>query len=265
MGPARRRAVPILLYHAVGPAPRETGWPWTLDPGLFEAQMAYLAEAGYRTTTVGDLGSAVTASAPTVAITVDDALADFHERVLPVLARYRMTATLYVPTGLVDGSADWLPATVDRRMLSWDRLREAASTGVEVGAHGHTHRRLDRAGGDLRTELTRPREELRQRLGMPVTSLAYPFGDYDGRVLAAARAAGYTSGLTMNRYAACRGDDPLELPRIAITAGTTVAGLRRLLETTGGRPRRAALRAERRLRRAGERIGERVTLGAPRC
>ena len=251
-GERMRRAVPILLYHAVGPAPREPRWPWTLDPGLFEEHMAYLADAGYRTTTVGALRGDDTGAAPAVAITVDDALADFHGRVLPVLARYRLTATLYVPAGLVDGRAAWLPATVDRRMLSWTQLREASAAGVEVGAHGHTHRRLDRAGHELGTELIRPRDELEQRLGRPVTSIAYPFGDYDGRVRAAAGAAGYTSGVTMNRYAARPRDNPLELPRVAVMAGTTVPELRALLERTGGRPRRAVLRAERRLRRAGE-------------
>ena len=65
------------------------------------------------------------------------------------------------------------------------RLAEA---GWELGSHTHTHARLpDLDDHALAMELRESREQFVQRTGVPATSIAYPYGAVDGRVVAGAR------------------------------------------------------------------------------
>ena len=54
---------------------------------------------------------------------------------------------------------------------------------------------------------------LERELGHPVTALAYPFGSYDGRVAAAAQAAGYRVAFRAEGPDAHARDAGLEIPR----------------------------------------------------
>ena len=90
-----------------------------------------------------------------VVLTFDDGFADFHDRALPLLARYGFTATVFVTTGwIADSGAPDAAHRRPGRMLSWSQIAEAAATGVEIGAHSHGHPELDLlAAESLRREL----------------------------------------------------------------------------------------------------------------
>jgi peptidoglycan/xylan/chitin deacetylase (PgdA/CDA1 family) len=99
--------------------------------------------------------------------------------------------------------------------MSSDQLRALARAGHEIGSHTSTHpilTRLDDA--TLASELVSSRARLADAIGAPVTSIAYPNGDHDDRVVAAARRAGYTLGCTTSPGHVRTGHDPLRLPRI---------------------------------------------------
>ncbi|MGH3437037.1 MAG: polysaccharide deacetylase family protein [Sciscionella sp.] len=185
---------------------------------------------------------------PTIALTFDDAYSDFHAVALPMLMRYELTATLYVPTGYVGGHSGWMKAAgeTQRAILSWSQIEEVAAAGIEIGAHSHTHPELDRLPDRaLADEVARPKAVLEDHLGRAVRSFAYPYGDYDRRVRNAVATAGYCGAVTMNSWTASAADHPLELPRITVLDDTDVVTLARRLVAGGGRARRAALRARR--------------------
>ena len=76
--------------------------------------------------------------------------------------------------------------------MSWAALREHAERGVEIGSHGVTHAHLPQlSDAELRDELGGSKGEIEDMLGRPCPELAYPYGEHDERVRAAARAAGY--------------------------------------------------------------------------
>lgn len=87
------------------------------------------------------------------------------------------------------------PVSAPGRQLSADDVRTLAAGGIAIGSHSYTHPCLDRCGDDtLTTELARSREVLGEILGEPPAALAYPNGNYDTRVVDAAKQAGYTLG-----------------------------------------------------------------------
>lgn len=162
----RRRTgdVVILLYHRIASGTEEIGVP----PDLFERQIAHLAERE-RVLSLEDALDRQNGGG--VVITFDDGYRDFHQRAVPVLARYGVPATLYLTTGLVDGDG----GTADR--LSWSALRDAVSTGlVAVGAHTHTHADLSRASeNQAEDDMRRSQQLIEDNLGVSCRHFAYPY------------------------------------------------------------------------------------------
>jgi peptidoglycan/xylan/chitin deacetylase (PgdA/CDA1 family) len=134
--------------------------------------------------------------------------------------------------------------------MTWNDLRELIERGVEVGSHTATHPHLTRLGdAELDAELRTSKERLEEELGRRCAYLAYPFGEDDGRVHAAAARAGYDAAFSLgarrsvsNRYA---------LPRVDLYPND--GPLRSLVKTS---PAGAAARVlARGARRGGLRFG----------
>jgi peptidoglycan/xylan/chitin deacetylase (PgdA/CDA1 family) len=245
--------VPILMYHALSGSRTPGFRRWTLSADRFEAHLDYLKNNGYRSVTVAELASWRTHGWPdtgtrVVVLTFDDAYADFHAAALPLLTRYALTATLFVPTAHVGGHSRWMDGEGEggRTIVSWSALVEITAGGIEIGAHSHTHPELDRLPArDVAAQVRLPKALMEDRLGVPVRSFAYPYGHYDRRVRRAVAAAGYTGACTMKSWAATPADHPLELPRTAVFDSTDAVKLAGELAASRGWARRTALRAHR--------------------
>jgi len=190
--------VVVLCYHAVSP-----DWPaqMSVTPERFEQQLRLLVGRGYRGATF-----AQAAVAPphrkALAVTFDDGLRSVLDRAYPVLERLGLPGTVFVPTDLVGsgeamtwaGVERWLGGPHERELvpLGWDELRRLHEAGWEIGSHTRSHARLMTLEDDaLAEELAGSRRRLADELGAPCRTLAYPFGEADERVIAAAGAAGY--------------------------------------------------------------------------
>lgn len=104
------------------------------------------------------------------------------------------------------------------RPLNWDEAAELAGDGLlSCGSHGHRHvilTRLDDAA--LAANLRDSRAALLRRLGRDTDAIAYPNGDADARVRAAAGEAGFRLGFLTRPGLAAAGGDLLALPRLLI-------------------------------------------------
>jgi peptidoglycan/xylan/chitin deacetylase (PgdA/CDA1 family) len=95
--------------------------------------------------------------------------------------------------------------------MTWDELRAHRERGVLFGSHGVSHAHLTELSDDeLRRELMESKQQLEDELTTPCTELAYPYGEHDDRVRAAARAAGYLRAYGLRE----RGRDPYAWPRL---------------------------------------------------
>lgn len=207
------RGVVVLIYHRVG---ARSDLDVDLPTGQFERQLAALAASGRvqpLDAALDALGSPGIPEADPVVITFDDGTADFAELAVPLLARYRLPATLYVATDFVERGIDFPD---DGRPLSWSALHDVMGTGlVTVGSHTHTHALLDRLPDPgLTDELRRADDLIADRLGTPPTHFAYPKAVAGSTPADAAVRARYRSaalaGTRPNRYGAT---DPHRLAR----------------------------------------------------
>jgi peptidoglycan/xylan/chitin deacetylase (PgdA/CDA1 family) len=90
-----------------------------------------------------------------------------------------------------------------------------AAASFKIGFHTLRHYRLPRLDESaLARALADGREALAEIAGHELRTIAYPHGDADGRVAAAARAAGFTTGFTTVPVAVLPEDDRLLLGRL---------------------------------------------------
>jgi peptidoglycan/xylan/chitin deacetylase (PgdA/CDA1 family) len=99
--------------------------------------------------------------------------------------------------------------------ISWSQAREMDAAGVEIGSHTLTHPILTRVTDRrLQDELSGSRRRIEAELNRNVDLLCYPNGDYDDRVVQAARAAGYRCAVTIDPGFNATGCDLLRLRRV---------------------------------------------------
>jgi peptidoglycan/xylan/chitin deacetylase (PgdA/CDA1 family) len=207
----------VLCYHGVSDR-----WPAAVTPGSLGAQVRYVLARGYRPVTFGEAMRAP--GDKTLSVTFDDAYRSVGDRALPVLAALGIPATVFVPTDYVGlaraawpGTDIWLdtPYADELDVMSWPELEMLRASGWEIGSHTCSHPRLgELEDAPLSHELCASRASIERALGCPCTSLAYPFGDYDDRVVQAAAQAGYRAACTLP--VRLRGASVLAWPRIGI-------------------------------------------------
>jgi len=127
VAPPPRNALAVLTYHRVD---EPDSRPWlnpsllSATPAAFEAQMAGLLRrhrpVGLAQVLAAQRGGA---SLPerAVLVTFDDAYRDFLDHAWPVLVRYGIPATLFVPTAYPDGD----------RAFWWDRVWQLVRTAPD--------------------------------------------------------------------------------------------------------------------------------------
>jgi peptidoglycan/xylan/chitin deacetylase (PgdA/CDA1 family) len=84
----------------------------------------------------------------------------------------------------------WDAPTVGRELATAAELRALVEAGIAIGGHGQLHEPLTDVA-DLDAELGPPRARLAELTGTDPLAVSFPHGRYDGRVVAAARRAGY--------------------------------------------------------------------------
>jgi peptidoglycan/xylan/chitin deacetylase (PgdA/CDA1 family) len=211
----------VLCYHSVSPT-----WEAELSttPERFERQIAQLTARGYRGATFTEAVSSPSRGR-TAVITFDDAYRSVLELARPILDRFGLPATVFAPTDSVDtdelpcwpGVDHWLGGPHERELtpMSWAELRSLAEAGWEIGSHTCSHPHLTLLDDDaLEDELARSKASCEHHLAGPCTSLAYPYGDVDARVVAAAARVGYSAAAALPRRLHSR--DVLEWPRVGV-------------------------------------------------
>jgi peptidoglycan/xylan/chitin deacetylase (PgdA/CDA1 family) len=213
----------VLCYHAVSER-----WPADLSvtPEALEEQLGLLVRRGYRGATFEDAVKDPPARR-TLVVTFDDAYGSVGALAAPILRRLGLPGSLYVVSDYPDsperpmswdGIDRWLGTEHEHelRPMGWDAIGALAEEGWEVGAHTASHPWLTRVADDaeLARELEQPRALLEERLGRPCRTLAYPYGDHDDRVVAAAGAAGYAAAGTLPTR--LHAERPLAWPRVGV-------------------------------------------------
>lgn len=192
------QTVPILAYHRFGYKDGQM----VVTPDAFAAQLDYLAKNDYRVVRLSELAEFLAGKRAlprrSVVITMDDGYASAYVHAYPLLKKHRFPATVFVYTDFI-GAKD---------ALTWEQMREMVASGlIDIQSHSKTHANLaDRLPGEsedtyrkrLDTEVRAPQQALETKLGAPVHSFAYPYGDTNALVADRLARADYRLAVTVN-------------------------------------------------------------------
>ncbi len=189
--------VPILLYHYISENPNKTDiarYGLSTPPTVFASQLQTLKDAGYTAITLDEMAAAVFNGGPLpakpIVLTFDDGYEDFYQNAYPLLTKYQMKGTEFIPTGLIGTNASFY--------MTWGQIEEMSkSPFVTFASHSVSHAYLTTlTQSDLTKEVEESKRVLESHVGYRINWFAYPYGAFDARVVAAARTAGYIGAAT---------------------------------------------------------------------
>nr|WP_246157399.1 polysaccharide deacetylase family protein [Sneathiella litorea] len=158
----------------------------------------------------------------TVLITFDDGYADNLEIAAPILKKYGFTAVVFLVSEMIGrNNSVWPMGDPPElgQLMNEKAIRQWLAEGHEIGSHTCSHPDLTTLGNkELTRELEASRDMIEKTFNISCKSLAYPGGDVNERVAAAAEKTGYSLGFSTRSGANWKDTSKLRLMRTEVSA-----------------------------------------------
>ena len=209
------KGIPVLMYHAIG---YEKGNTARVPKENFKKQMKHLKDNGYETLTLdGAYDFFVenkTIPKKSVVLTFDDGYVDNYVEALPILKEFGFKATIFVITGAVDKSKNY---------MNIEQLKEMEANGMDIQSHTVHHKNLKELSYDKQLEtLKASKGFLEKTLNKRIKYFAYPYGEYSKESLKAVKEAGYTMAFSTTGRWSDKADGILTLDRVFISGSASL-------------------------------------------
>jgi peptidoglycan/xylan/chitin deacetylase (PgdA/CDA1 family) len=209
-----RSGLRILFYHRISDDPD----PLSVSVRRFREQMELLAEGGYEVVDLGRAVALLDAGAPTgnvIGLNFDDGFRDVAVNGLPILERLGFRATVFLPTGVIDGRATFAWYSHQPPLLAWDEIVDLDGAGtLRFEAHTVTHPNLLLLSDeDARREIEGSKRDLERRLERPAEAFCYPAGLFGERERTLVAQAGFRAAVSCEPGVNLDGSDRLTLRR----------------------------------------------------
>jgi len=219
------RKVPILIYHSIDEYNGHGSKELYVNPVNFEQQMVYLRDHGYTLLTFEQWNELKNIKKP-IFLTFDDG---YKNNLNAFAILKKLETTHFKPRGTIFVISDF----VDRsNRLSRSELKMLSDSGFfSIQSHTATHPNLTKIK-DYKYELQDSKEKIQRMTGRPVFALAYPYGEFNDKVLAETKKY-YSFGLTTipEPYVE-KGikDEQYLLPRLYVKNSTTIEEFAKLVQ-----------------------------------
>lgn len=184
--------VPILAYHHIRPG--KAGDANSVAPEIFDEQMGWLKDNGYRLISYSQFyGYLTSSSAPpekSAVLSFDDGYQDQYAAGLPVLKKYGYPAIFFLNYNAVNAWWRW-------DTMTWPMVKDLQANNLEIGSHGLDHKDLTKLSPARAIyEIRQGKLKLEYKLMAPVNYFAYPYGAYSPQIVEQVENAGFWSALT---------------------------------------------------------------------
>lgn len=217
--------IPVLMYHRVGDPGNSWESRYAIPACRFAAHMDALARAGYQAIPIDAMvdwmegGEAPPSGA--FLLTFDDGYRGVREHALAVLEKMQWPFTVFLVSDLIGGKDVWTaesnPGGGYHPLLDIEDLRYMRQRGCSFHSHSRSHASLPTLDAvSLSEQLSGSRQALSELLETEITCLAYPYGQFDARVISATRAAGYRAAFSTRSGFNQRENDRYAIRRIDV-------------------------------------------------
>lgn len=166
--------LPILMYHNVSDDKDSKGL--TISNNKLEEQFHYLKEEGYTTYHFSELENKTAIESKSVIITFDDVTVNQLVYAVPLLEKYDLKASFFIPFGYIGNVDLWNSGK--EKIMSIDQLKELDSR-IELGLHSFAHQKYAAlTEAEINSDFSKCFEVIQQNSLKVYDALAYPYGNY---------------------------------------------------------------------------------------
>ncbi len=167
--------LPILMYHHVHPS---EGRGLVISSGKLEKQFKHLAEHGYKTFHLKELlHLKELPKGKNIVITFDDGYVSQLELALPLLKKYKLKATFFVPLDFLGKTDSWNTSSLE--IMTLEQLKSLDPKIVELSFHSFYHKKYTELSNvEIEADTRRCTEYVLENEMDFSPALAYPYGKF---------------------------------------------------------------------------------------
>ncbi|AFK05541.1 polysaccharide deacetylase (plasmid) [Emticicia oligotrophica DSM 17448] len=168
-------SITILLYHKFSINASDD---LTVKISDFEKQIQFLLEEGFEIIPIESLFDNFSSiEQKRIVITFDDGYLNNLELAYPIIQKYKIPVTIFLPTAFIGKESSW--EKHPQKLMSLEQLKSLDSKLVSFGLHSHTHISFRQFGIELIVKELKLNHDFFKNNDLPFAPFfAYPYGAY---------------------------------------------------------------------------------------
>lgn len=164
------------MYHNITPN-SDLSLGLTLAITKFEEQLDYLVRHNFITYFLSELDKNIPISQKSVVLTFDDVTENQLLYALPLLKKYKIKATFFIPFSYVGKTDSWNAGA--ENIMTIDQLKSLDSDYIELGHHSYFHRKYASLSlKEIQEDFDKSFQLIAENNLKVYPALAYPYGNY---------------------------------------------------------------------------------------
>ncbi len=171
--------LPILMYHNVSNE-EKTSKGLTIAAQKLESHFRYLVDNNFTTFHLSELENTVSIPDKSVVITFDDVTQNQLIYAVPLLQKYNLKATFFVPFAYIGKTDLWnnRPESSGEKIMTMTELQNL-DTRVELGLHSFAHKKYaNLSEKEINEDFDKCFKIIEENNLKVYTAVAYPYGNY---------------------------------------------------------------------------------------
>lgn len=168
--------LPILMYHNVCENENNSS-ELNISVSKLESQLCYLVEKGYTSSHLSELEKKTSIPEKSIVITFDDVTENQLLYALPLLKKYNIKATFFIPFSFIGKSDLWNDGA--EKIMTIEQLKSLDSEIIELGHHSYFHRKYSTLSvEEIQDDFDKSFELITNNDLKVSPVLAYPYGNF---------------------------------------------------------------------------------------
>jgi peptidoglycan/xylan/chitin deacetylase (PgdA/CDA1 family) len=167
--------LPILMYHNISKSD-DLSIGLTISESKLEDQFRYLAKEGFTSFNLSELESLKEIPSKSIVITFDDVTVNQLEYAVPLLKKYNLKATFFIPFQYVGQTDEWNKGS--ESIMTFEMLQSLDSL-IELGLHSYSHRKYATLSDEeINLDFDKCYKSIRENNLKVYPAIAYPYGNF---------------------------------------------------------------------------------------
>ena len=172
--------LPILMYHNVSNVETKS-FDLTISTQKLEQQLQYIVSQKFTSFFVSELENVKAIPLKSIVLTFDDVTENQLLYALPLLKKYNIKATFFIPFSYIGKTDLWnsgVDAT-DEKIMTIAQLKSLDSEVIELGHHSYFHKKYTNLSDEeIQLDFDKSYECISKNDLKVYPSLAFPYGNY---------------------------------------------------------------------------------------